>query len=188
MKALLDWSAFTVFLAIGGVGFLFLLLSFVIGEIADLMGGVEVDHDHDVAHDGDPMGAGPSPFSTRVLAMFVTAFGAAGAIATHYGMTPLPASGIGIVSGVACGAVVYAFARMLHGQQAASQIRSAEFIGQTARVIVAIPKDGVGQVRCRIGEELVDRIARTRDGRAAPDNSMVRIEEVVGEVVIVTLP
>jgi membrane protein implicated in regulation of membrane protease activity len=184
MRGLLDMSAFTVFLAIGSIGFLFLLLSFVVGEVSDLLGGIDVDHDHDVAHAGDH-GAGPSPFSTRVMAMFLTAFGACGAIATHYGLSPLPASAVGMVSGTFFGSIVYVFARFLHGQQASSQVKAAEFIGQTARVIVAIPANGLGQVRCRIGEELVDRIARTADGAAIASNAMVRIEDVVGETVIV---
>lgn len=181
----MELSAFTVFLAIGSIGFLFLLLSFALGEISDFFGGIEADHDHDVAHDADH-GGGPSPFSTRVLAMFVTAFGASGALATHYGVSPLPASGIGFVSGGFFGSLVYLFAKFLHGQQASSQVRAAEVIGQTARVIVGIPANGLGQVRCRVGEELVDRIARTADGSAAPENSMVRIQDIVGEIAIVS--
>jgi hypothetical protein len=44
----------------------------------------------------------------------------------------------------------------------------------------------VGQVRCRIGEELVDKIARARDGSLVPENAAVRVEEVLGETVIVS--
>lgn len=183
MRGLFEMTAFSVFLGIGSIGFLFLLLSFVLGEISDFFGGIEADHD--VAHDSDH-GAGPSVFSTRVLAMFVTAFGACGALATHYGLSPLPSSLVGFVAGTFFGGLVWAFARFLHGQQASSQVRSAEFIGQSARVTVGIPPGGLGQVRCRVGEELVDRIARTADGSAAPENSMVRIDDVVGEIVIVT--
>lgn len=182
MRALFEMSSFTVFLAIGSLGFVFLLLSFVVGEISDLFGGLEVDHD--VSHDADH-GGGPSVFSTRVLAMFVTAFGACGAIATHYGLTPLPASGVGFVSGAFFGGLVYAFARFLHGQQASSQVQTAEVVGQTARVIVAIPRDGLGQVRCRVGEELVDKIARTEDGSPAPENVTVQIVDVLGEIALV---
>ena len=36
------------------------------------------------------------------------------------------------------------------------------------------------------GEELVDRIARTADGSAAAENSMVRIQDIVGEIAIVS--
>jgi hypothetical protein len=53
-------------------------------------------------------------------------------------------------------------------------------------VIVAIPAGGLGQVRCRIGDELVDRIARSRSGEAIAENSPVRVEEVLGETVVVS--
>jgi hypothetical protein len=52
-------------------------------------------------------------------------------------------------------------------------------------VVVAIPPDGVGQVRVRLGEELMDKIARTRDGVAIAENASIRIDEVLGETVIV---
>ena len=80
---------------------------------------------------------------------------------------------------------IYAFARFLYGQQASSEVRSAELVGQSARVVVSIPPGGVGQVRCRIGEELVDKVAQSRDGAAIAENTPVRIEEVLGETVIV---
>jgi hypothetical protein len=44
----------------------------------------------------------------------------------------------------------------------------------------------VGQIRCRVGEELIDKVARARDGSPIPEHSTVRVEEVLGEVVIVT--
>jgi biotin carboxylase len=50
---------------------------------------------------------------------------------------------------------------------------------------VAIPAGGIGQVRCRVGEELVDRIARARDTATIAENDAVVIEEVVGETIIV---
>jgi hypothetical protein len=77
------------------------------------------------------------------------------------------------------------FARFLFSQQASSDVVAADVVGQTARVVVAIPAGGVGQVRFRVGEELIDKIARTRDGVAIPEHASVRIEEMVGEVVIV---
>ena len=97
----------------------------------------------------------------------------------------MPASLVGAASGFVFAGVIYAFARFLYGQQATSRIRSADLVGQTARVIVAIPAGGVGQIRCRVGEELVDKIAQSRDGAAIPENASVRIDEVLGETVIV---
>ncbi|MGH9373000.1 MAG: NfeD family protein [Vicinamibacterales bacterium] len=170
-------NAFTVFLAIAGVGFVFLLVSLLFGEIFDHFGD---GFDHDLEH------GGPGFFSTRVLSVFVTTFGGVGAIATFYGLSPLPASLIGFASGFVLSSVVLAFARFLYRQQATSEVRTGDLVGQSARVVVAIPAGGVGQVRCRIGEELVDKIARTRDGGLIPENAAVRVDEVLGETVIVT--
>ena len=113
------------------------------------------------------------------------AFGAFGAIATHYGLTPLAASTVGFGGGVVLATPVFLFARFLYSQQASSESRASDLVGQTGRVIVTIPAGGVGQVRCRIGEELIDKIARTRQGESIPENTSVRVEEVLGETVIV---
>lgn len=170
-------SAFGIFLAIGAIGFLFLLVSLVFGELFEGL----IDTDHDV--DGDH--GGPGFFSTRVIAVFITAFGGSGAIGVRYGLSTLGASLLGAGSGVVFGGIVYAFARFLYGQQSSSEVRTADLVGQVARVIIAIPAGGLGQVRCQIGEALVDKIARTADGAAVPENSMVKIEEVLGETVVV---
>ncbi len=173
-----DWltqmSTFVVFLAIAGLGFTFLVISLVFGELFEHFGDHHFDH-----------GDGPSFFSPRVLSVFVTAFGSFGAVATHYGLRPLPASAAGVVGGLFFGFLIFQFAHFLYGQQATSETKSADLIGQAARVIVAIPAGGVGQVRCRIGEELVDRVARTRDGGAIAENEGVVVEELLGETVIV---
>jgi hypothetical protein len=165
-------SAFTVFLAVAAVGFLFLIVSAVFGEIFEHVDGFD-DH------------GGPGFFSTRVMAVFVTAFGGAGAVATYYGAAPVPASIIGMGTGLVFGGAIAAFARMLYHQQASSEVRAHDLVGQVGRVVVAIPPGGVGQIRCRVGEELVDKIARTRDGGAVGENMSVQVEEVLGETVIV---
>jgi membrane protein implicated in regulation of membrane protease activity len=169
-------SAFSVFLAIAAIGFLFLVVSLVFGEIFDHL---DLHFDHDMEH------GGPGFFSARILSVFVTAFGGAGAVATHYELSPLPASGIGFVSGMFFASLIWAFARFLYGQQATTEVRSSDLVGHSARVVVAIPAGGVGQVRCQIGEELIDKIARCQDQQAVPENSVVKVEEVLGEIVIV---
>ncbi len=175
---LTELSAFSAFLGIAGAGFIFLLISLVFGELFEHFDGA--DHDFgDVGH------GGPGFLSTRVISVFVTAFGGFGAIATNYGLAPLPASGVGFLSGVFFASLIYAFARFLWSQQATTETRTTDLVGQTARVVVGIPVNGVGQVRCRMGEQLVDKIARSQDEQAIPENAVVRIEEVLGETVIV---
>ena len=176
-----EFSAFAVFATIAAVGFLFLLISLVFGEIFEMFGHDGADFSHDVGGDH----GGPGFFSTRVLSVFVMAFGGFGAIAVQYGMNPMAASGVGFTGGVVLGAAVYGFARFLWSQQSATEVRTTDLVGQTARVNVAIPEGGLGQVRCRIGEQLVDKIARADDGKAIAENAVVLIQEVLGETVIV---
>jgi membrane protein implicated in regulation of membrane protease activity len=170
-----ELSAFAVFLGISAIGFLFLVISVVFGEVFDHFDtGGHVDTDH-----------GPSFFSPRVLAVFITAFGGFGAVAVKYGMGTLAASGVGFGSGLVFGWLVYILAKFLYGQQATTEVRGTDLVGQTARVVVAIPANGVGQVRCRVGEEFVDKVARSRDGQGIGEHKQVRVEEVLGDVVIV---
>ena len=58
-------------------------------------------------------------------------------------------------------------------------------LGKTGRVVIGIPNGGVGQVRCQLGEEMIDKIARTKDGQALSENTIVIVEQVLGEIVIV---
>lgn len=174
MDFLPSMNAYTVFLAIAVVGFLFLIVSLIFGEIFEFF-----DHDVDFDH------GGPGILSSRVIAVFITSFGAFGAIAMNNGLRPGPASGVGLGSGVFFAGVIYAFLRFLYAQQATSEVLASDLVGQSARVVVGIPANGVGQVRCRIGEELVDKIAQSRDGLAIAENTPVQIEQVLGETVIV---
>jgi membrane protein implicated in regulation of membrane protease activity len=170
---LLPLSAFTVFLLTCAAGFVFLIVSLVFGEIFEFF---EADAD----------AGGPGVFSSRVIGVFITAFGGFGAIGVHYGLSPAAASLVGATGGVVFGGLIYLIARLLYQQQASSDVRTADLVGQACRVVVSIPAGGMGQVRCRIGEELVDKIAQARDGSGIPENAAVKIEDVIGETVIVS--
>ncbi|MEP7366012.1 MAG: hypothetical protein ABI972_22370 [Acidobacteriota bacterium] len=167
--------AFLVFLGLAALGFTVLVISLVVGELFDFM-----DHDADFDH-----GGGPSFLSSRVLSVLVTAFGAIGAMSVNAGLAIPAASGVGFAGGVACAALVYWFARFLYSQQATTMTTSADLMGRSARVIIGIPKAGVGQVRCQTGDEIVDKVARSRSGDAIAENTIVKIDQVLGEIVIV---
>jgi hypothetical protein len=175
----IDLSAFAIFLAIAAVGFLFLIISFVFGEI--------FGHSDIGAHGGDVHGDvhGISFLNTRVLSVFVTAFGGFGAIAVHLGYRIEISTAIGIIGGLIFGGIIYLFARFLYGQQATSGVAVAELVGRTAQISVAIPAGGLGQVRCALGETVVEKLARTVDGVAVPANTSVTIESIAGETVLV---
>jgi hypothetical protein len=171
-------NGLTVFLGISAVGFLFLLISLALGEIFD---HVDLGHlDHDLSH------GGPGFLSTRVISVFITAFGGFGAIGIYKGFGIFFSSFFGFGGGALLASLIYFFARFLHSQQASSTISSSQLIGRTAQVIVGIPYNGIGQIRCLVGESMLDKIARSRDGNPIPNNSVVKIEEIVGESVIVS--
>jgi membrane protein implicated in regulation of membrane protease activity len=174
MDLLPQLSAFTVFLALCAVGFLFLLVALLFGGLFDFL---ETDHGFDVG--------GPGFFSSRVMAVFVTAFGGFGAVATYYGLAPVPASLVGFASGIVFGGAIYALARTLYNQQASTDVSAGDLVGTIGRVVIGIPPGGVGQVRVRLGEELMDKVARARDGMAIAENTSVQIDEVLGDTVIV---
>lgn len=173
-----NMSAFVVFISIAGIGFLFLLISLIFGELFEFFDH-DADFDHGLEH------GGPSFFSTRVLSVFITAFGGVGAIGVRYGMSTGAASLAGFGSGLALGSLIYFFARFLYGQQASTDMSVRDLVGQTGRIVVSIPAGGVGQIRLQVGESLVDKIARSHDGRAVPENAVARVEEILGETLVV---
>jgi membrane protein implicated in regulation of membrane protease activity len=176
------FSAFAVFLGIASIGFLILVVSFLSGELfehGDLAG-------HEADFHGDLHGeAGVSILSTRILSVFITAFGGFGAIGIHLGYSTELSTVIGVAGGLVFGTIIYLFASFLFSQQASSEIRVSDLAGCIAQVTVAIPRAGVGQVRCTMGESVVEKIARSQDGEQIPLNTLVKIEAVVGETVVV---
>ena len=182
MLLVAGFSAFAVFLGIASIGFLVLIMSFLSGELfdhGDLAG-------HDADFHGDVHGGGAvSIFSSRILSVFVTAFGGFGAIGIHLGHSTEVSTAWGVVGGLVFGTIIYLFASFLYSQQASSEVRISDLAGNTAQVSVSIPKAGVGQVRCRLGESVVDKIARSQDGEPIPVNTVVKIEAVLGETVVV---
>lgn len=171
--------------AIAVVGFLFLLLMLVVGEIFG------ADHDvgaHDVGHADVDHSGGPSVFSVRIMAAFLTAFGVGGLIARYYNLAHPAASGVGVVSGVVLSTIVYQFARFLYSQQASSDVRMSSLVGRSAEVSVAIPEGGVGQVALTFGGERSEHIARAADGRALFRGTEVVITGLRGDAVVVAPP
>ena len=175
-----EFSLMTIFLAIGGLGFLFLLISLIVGDVFDML-GLQFDLTMDAGHDFGLL-------DSRVISIFLTAFGGFGAIGASLGYGAAISSIFGIFGGFAFGALVFYFGRFLYRQQASSSVREEDLLGRTAQVVVGIPAGNqVGQISCRIGEERVEKIARTRDGKAIKIGQTVYIEEITGDGVIVSV-
>jgi membrane protein implicated in regulation of membrane protease activity len=170
-------SALTIFIAIAAVGLVFLVVSLLFGELFEGFG----------LHDGGGAGIDGHGFiDTRSVAVFVTAFGGFGAIGVGAGLGVVPSALLGLASGLVLGGAVALFARFLYAQQSSSSVSGSQLVGRTAQVTVAIPAGGVGQVSCRIGEERVEKIARSRGGVELKSGDLVLIEEFTGDSVIVS--
>jgi membrane protein implicated in regulation of membrane protease activity len=164
-----------VFLALGLIGVLFLLVS--------LFGG------HDVDVHAEVHGGAPGFLSTRTLGVFLTGFGAVGAVAALY----LPASGgkgliasvLGALSGVVLSGIYVGAMRMIQSQEASSLVGDRELVGLEGRVTVAIAENGVGEVTCQVGSQATRRMARASGARAIPEGARVRVTDVYGATVVV---
>lgn len=165
-----------IFLAIAALGFVFLVISLVVGDIFDSLG-------FDLGLDGGPDG---HALDSRVISVFVTAFGGFGAIGIQMGLSIVASSLLGLGGGVLFGGLVSLFGRFLYKQQSSSSITTAQLIGRPAQVVVSIAPGSLGQVSCRIGEERVEKLARTRDNREIKAGATVRVDEVAGDSLIVS--
>lgn len=173
-----------IYAAIAIFGFLVLLIMLFAGEIFG--GDHEISaHDVSVEHGDVGHGGGPSIFSARIMASFLTAFGVGGVVARYYNLSHPAASGVGIVSGVVMSSVVYQFAKLLYSQQASSEVRMMGLVGRSAEVSVAIPEGGVGQIALTFGGERTEQIARSADGRALSRGAEVLITGLRGDSVVV---
>jgi membrane protein implicated in regulation of membrane protease activity len=170
-------SSLMVFLAIAAIGFVFLLVSLVLGDIFDSFG---IDTGVDGGADGHGL------LDSRVISVFVTSFGGFGAIGIQMGLGIVASSLIGLAGGVVLGGLVSLFARFLYKQQSSSSVGAAQMIGRTAQVIVSIAPGSLGQVSCRVGEERVEKLARSKDNIEIKAGAMVRVEEIAGDSVIVS--
>jgi hypothetical protein len=169
----------TLFVIIGAVGFVFLIASLVLGDLFEMFGG----HGDIGGADGTDFGL----FDSRVIAVFITAFGGFGAIGVQMGFGAGISSLFGLLGGVFFGFVVSSFGRFLVGQQASTTVTDEALIGRTAQVSVAIKPGEVGQITCRVGDERVEKIARAADGNEIKAGSLVRVASIAGDSVIVEI-
>jgi membrane protein implicated in regulation of membrane protease activity len=171
-----------IYAGIAAFGFLFLIVMLFVGEL------FEGDHEiagHDASIDHGDVGGGPSIFSARIMAAFITAFGVGGVVARYYELSHPAASGVGIVSGVVLAGLVYQFAKILYSQQASSEVRMPALVGRSGEVTVAIPEGGLGQVTVTYGGERSEHLARSKDGRAMARGTPIVISSLGGDSVIV---
>jgi hypothetical protein len=176
-EAIAQYSSSSIFLIIGALGLAFLVMSLIFGEFFEVF---------DIGADLEAGDGGGGVFSLKAMSVFVTAFGGVSALSVYKGIGVLPSIALGVTGGFVMAGLVYYFGRLLYAQQSSSHIDTADLVGCKAVVVVGIPAGGSGQVRCLFGESMVEKIARSRDGRPIPQHAAVLIEEVFGESVIVS--
>jgi membrane protein implicated in regulation of membrane protease activity len=148
--------------------------------------GIDFSIDHDIGFDHGSVEV--SALSPITIASFVTSFGGLGLIATQLLGIPEPASLFFAAIGAAliAGGMFMFYSRVLVAGQGSSAVRLGEIKGKKAEIIIPIPKGGMGQVA------LVSRGARTTwsarsvDGEAVPSGTVVTVETVTGNTVIVS--
>ncbi len=160
-----------VFLALAVVGLLLLLVS--------AFGGHDAEFHADIDH------AGFGFLSVRAFAVFFLAFGVVGALGRHYGRDVLVSSLLGLLAGALMVAVYLGAMNLVKSQQASSLIGDADLVGHPARVVVAIPAEGFGEVQCTAKAQTTRRMARSKARTAIAENEMVRIQQMQGDVAIV---
>jgi hypothetical protein len=170
-----------VFLALAAVGLLSLLVSAFFGH----------DVDHELELGADISEGAPGLFSLKTFAVFLTAFGTVGALASHLlrgqPQAALTSSVLGVLSGVVLSAVYVGAMRLVYSQQASSLIADRDLVEIQGRVTVAIPADGVGEVTCVVGPQTTRRMARAPGQGPIPEGAVVRVKEVWGDTVVVEL-
>lgn len=187
----------TAFLVVGGIGFFMLVLTWFIGELFDVghdvagffgdhVPSLDVGQTHiDLGGHPDTTDVGPSPFSSRVIFAFMTAFGAGGAIGSLMGLGTLVNCAIGLGSGAILGGATFGIARLMWKQGGTSGVEVANIKGRSGRVTIGIPAGGAGQVSVLAGGGSMTLIARTRDGSALSEGTAVRIVDVQGDLLLV---
>ncbi len=176
MEFIANLNLLVLFAIIGGVGFAFLLVSLVVGDVFEAVG-------FDL--DGGATGTDFGLLDSRVIAVFLTAFGGFGVIAAQNGFGAVGSSVFGLLGGIVFAGVVSVFGRFLIAQQASSTVTDDDLVGRTAQVTVAIKPGAIGQITAKIGDERVEKIARAKDGMEIATGSIVKVDSVIGDAVIV---
>lgn len=130
-------------------GGLFLTLMLLLGGDADVDADVDIDVGIDVDIDAGDFG-GPGLFSVKLILLFLTGFGAGGFLGVYYQWVikgwPVPHILVGIIGGLILWVIGYKALQFLYNQQCNSQIKMNSLLGKSARVVVPIPKAGVGEI------------------------------------------
>jgi membrane protein implicated in regulation of membrane protease activity len=178
-----------MYLVLAALGVGYVLLSAVFGHIADAFDGGD---GHGDGHHGDAHGVAAFHFpffSPLALSTLFGALGAWGLIMKH-GFRLADAASLltAIPLAIATGyAVTYAAWRMVSGSRGSISIRLSDLVGATAEVLTPIPAGGMGEIAALVDGQRFARPARESQGREVPRGAQVKVVQVVGGTLLVTI-
>ncbi|MCE5262251.1 MAG: NfeD family protein [Deltaproteobacteria bacterium] len=123
-----------------------------------------------------------SPLSPVVIAMFVTAFGAAGMICLKvFSISAVSSLPIAVIVGVGAAAITfYLFVLLFSKTQGSSESQISQVLGREAEVITPIPAEGVGEIAYVSKGARYTAPARSVERQEIRSHMAVRIHKIVG--------
>ncbi len=148
--------------------------------------GIDFSVDHDISFDHGSVDV--SALSPITIASFVTSFGGLGLIGTQLLGIPDTSSLVFAASGAAliAGGMFLFYSRVLVAGQGSSAVQLNQITGKTAEIIIPIPQNGLGQVALVARGTRSTWSARSADGNPLPSGTIVTIEAVTGNTLIVS--
>jgi hypothetical protein len=160
----------TLFLVLGVVGLALVVVSMIVGDIAE-----------------GAFGALDFGIPTPVIGAFLAAFGFGGALilsATSAGSVVAAFGGLG--SGVVVGGISLVFTKSLMNMPTDEPVRAGDLVGHTATVVTRIPDGGIGEVSLSVRGQLQKLGARSTVAISA--GSRVTVTAVTSPTSVVVEP
>lgn len=158
------------FLIIFGVGLVLAILTFVIGELFDF--GDSGDAGSEVGEQG------ASPFSSRILFVFLTAFGGFGYIGQSLDWSMPAAVTLALLGGVAVAAgTFFLIVLPMSRQQGSVHVTDDDYLGHEGQVTAEIPERGLGRVTLVVSSSgaRMSPAARSANGERIPFGTSVKV-------------
>lgn len=146
---------------------------------ADVDADVELEADADGLDKDLDVGAASDVFwilrSFRFWMFFLAFFGLTGVTLDGLGLvdTPWITAVLSVAMGAIAGGGAATAFRMLAGDETAEAAGASDYVGKSAKVLVAPKRGSVGKVRVEVKGQLVDLLATTEDEIGADDEVLV---------------
>ncbi len=138
-----------------GVGVLYTVISFLLGQLFDFM-----DFDGDFE-----LGTNISPLKPAVIAVFVTVFGGTGIILLRNNVLFITSLIISLIISVIFSYIIYRYVIVeLYKAQNTSAVERQKLIGQRAKVTLSIKQGSYGKIKYVVNGNTYSSPAKSEDG------------------------